>query len=107
MLDALRDPPPAGAGCTASRPDCTCWSRSRRDVDDRDLAERARAAGVLVQPLSRHRIAAGAPGLVLGYAAHPPDRIREAVARLGATLRGWPSVRYPGYPAGRGSSSGS
>ena len=58
------------------------------DVDDRDLAERARAAGVLVQPLSRHRIAAGPPGLVLGYAAHPPDRIREAVARLGASLRG-------------------
>ena len=56
-------------------------------ADDRRLAERAWEAGVLVQPLSWHRVAAGPPGLVLGYAAHPPDRIREAVARLGASLR--------------------
>ncbi len=55
-------------------------------LDDRDLAERARDAGVLVQPLSMHRVRPGPPGLVLGYAAHSPDRIREAIARLGASL---------------------
>jgi GntR family transcriptional regulator/MocR family aminotransferase len=55
-------------------------------TDDQALAERARAAGVLVQPLSWHRMRPGPPGLVLGYAAHSPDRIREAIARLGASL---------------------
>jgi GntR family transcriptional regulator/MocR family aminotransferase len=50
------------------------------------LAERASAAGVVVHPLSRHRAGPGAPGLVLGYAAQPPDRIREAIALLGAAL---------------------
>jgi GntR family transcriptional regulator/MocR family aminotransferase len=42
---------------------------------------------VLVHPLSTHRITPGPPGLVLGYAAQAPDRIREAVARLGAVSR--------------------
>ena len=55
-------------------------------TDDHALAERARAAGVLVQPLSWHRMLPGPPGLVLGYAAHSPDRIREAIARLAASL---------------------
>jgi GntR family transcriptional regulator / MocR family aminotransferase len=54
---------------------------------DTDLAERAAAAGVLVHPLSWHRHRPGPPGLVLGYAAHPPDRLREAAARLGPALR--------------------
>ena len=57
-------------------------------VDDVGLAQRASAAGVLVQPLSRHRFRPGPPGLVLGYAAHPPDRIREAIAVLGRTVAG-------------------
>jgi GntR family transcriptional regulator/MocR family aminotransferase len=39
-----------------------------------------------VHPLSRHRIAAGESGLVLGYAAHPPDRLREAAKRIAAAL---------------------
>jgi GntR family transcriptional regulator/MocR family aminotransferase len=55
-------------------------------LDDVTLAERASAAGVVVHPLSRHRAGPGAPGLVLGYAAQPPDRIREAIALLGAAL---------------------
>ncbi|NMH82524.1 PLP-dependent aminotransferase family protein [Pseudonocardia xinjiangensis] len=54
-------------------------------LDDRVLAERARDSGVLVQPLSWHRVADGPPGLVLGYAAHPPGRIHDAIARLGAS----------------------
>ncbi len=52
------------------------------DLDDTALAARAREAGVLVHPLSRHRIRPGPPGLVLGYAAHSPDRLRDAVRRL-------------------------
>lgn len=52
--------------------------------DDRELADRARAAGVVVHPLSRHRVAPGPPGLVLGYAAQTPDRIHDGIARLAA-----------------------
>jgi GntR family transcriptional regulator / MocR family aminotransferase len=55
-------------------------------VDDAALADRARTAGILVQPLSAHRQGHGPPGLVLGYAAHPPDRIRQAVRRLAQIL---------------------
>ncbi|MDN5934313.1 MAG: PLP-dependent aminotransferase family protein, partial [Pseudonocardia sp.] len=54
--------------------------------DDRVLAARAREAGVLVQPLSQHRVAPGPAGLVLGYGAQTPDRIRHGIARLAATL---------------------
>ncbi|MCO1653544.1 MocR-like pyridoxine biosynthesis transcription factor PdxR [Pseudonocardia humida] len=57
-------------------------------LDDVALAERARAAGVVVHPLSRHRQREGPAGLVLGYAAHPPDRIRAAIALLGRSLPG-------------------
>ncbi|CAO5234972.1 arsenite transporter [Frankia sp. AgKG'84/4] len=51
-------------------------------ADDMVLAERLCAEGVLVLPLSRHRRRPGPPGLVLGYAAHPPDRLREAAATI-------------------------
>jgi GntR family transcriptional regulator/MocR family aminotransferase len=43
-------------------------------------------AGVLVQPLSWHRQRPGAPGFVLGYAAHTPDRLHEAARRIGQAL---------------------
>jgi GntR family transcriptional regulator/MocR family aminotransferase len=43
------------------------------------VAERALAAGVAVQPLSYHRLRPGPPGLVIGYAATTPDRLREGV----------------------------
>jgi GntR family transcriptional regulator/MocR family aminotransferase len=55
-------------------------------TDDAAAAARIRAAGVGVQPLSVHRVAPGPPGLVLGYAAHPPDRLREAVRRIAAAV---------------------
>jgi GntR family transcriptional regulator/MocR family aminotransferase len=55
--------------------------------DDVALAADADAVGVLVHPLSTHRITPGLPGLVLGYAAQAPDRIREAIARLGVVSR--------------------
>lgn len=55
-------------------------------ADDEALAERAEAAGVRVQPLSWHRQQAGPPGLIIGYAAQPPDRLREAVRRLAEVI---------------------
>jgi GntR family transcriptional regulator/MocR family aminotransferase len=55
-------------------------------ADDVVLADRVAAAGVQVQPLSWHRRRPGPPGLVIGYAAHPPDRLAEAAARIGRAL---------------------
>ena len=57
------------------------------DLVDADLAEQAGRAGVLVHPLSWHRQHSGPPGLVLGYAAHPPDRLRDAVHRIATAMR--------------------
>jgi len=51
-------------------------------VDDAELAHRIGIAGVLVHPLSWHRQRPGPPGLVLGYAAHSPDRLQEAMRRV-------------------------
>ncbi|MGY1668356.1 MocR-like pyridoxine biosynthesis transcription factor PdxR [Geodermatophilus sp. SYSU D00696] len=58
----------------------------RPDADDVELAAQAREAGVLVHPLSWHRVRPGPPGLVLGYAAAPPGRLTEAVTRLARVL---------------------
>jgi GntR family transcriptional regulator / MocR family aminotransferase len=55
-------------------------------TDDAAAAARIRATGVGVQPLSFHRVAPGPPGLVLGYAAHPPGRLHEAVRRLATAI---------------------
>jgi GntR family transcriptional regulator/MocR family aminotransferase len=55
-------------------------------VDDRRLAEELLEVGVVAHPLSWHRVAGGAPGLVLGYAATSPDRLQEAVARISKLL---------------------
>jgi GntR family transcriptional regulator / MocR family aminotransferase len=41
---------------------------------------------VLVHPLSWHRQRPGVPGLVLGYAAHTPDRLQEAAWRIARAL---------------------
>jgi GntR family transcriptional regulator/MocR family aminotransferase len=52
-------------------------------VDDEAVAERARAAGLGPLPLSRMRLAGGGPpGLVLGYAAHPPGELESGVEQL-------------------------
>ncbi|MGK5684383.1 PLP-dependent aminotransferase family protein [Actinoplanes sp. URMC 104] len=56
------------------------------DEPDIALAQRAAAAGVLVHPLSWHRMTPGPPGLILGYAANPPDRLAEAARRLGQVM---------------------
>jgi GntR family transcriptional regulator/MocR family aminotransferase len=71
---------PAGLHLLVTFPD--------RDLDDLDLAERIGRAGVLVHPLSWHRQRPGTPGLVLGYAAHTPDQLREAARRIARALTG-------------------
>lgn len=53
---------------------------------DEELASAILAAGVLVHPLSWHRIRPGPPGLILGYAAQPPDRLREAARRIAGVI---------------------
>ena len=57
--------------------------------DDTELASRLQHDGVLVHPLSWHRVASGPPGLVLGYAAHSPDQLREAARRITRAVRAW------------------
>jgi GntR family transcriptional regulator/MocR family aminotransferase len=59
-----------------------------RTGSDTDLAEAILRAGVLVQPLSWHRQRPGVPGIVLGYAAHPPDQLHEAARRIAQVLSG-------------------
>lgn len=54
--------------------------------DDVEIAARIREVGVLVQPMSWHRHRTGPPGLLLGYAANSPDRLYEAVRRIGAVV---------------------
>lgn len=56
-------------------------------ADDTELAARLEQCGVRTHPLSWHRQLDGPPGLVLGYAALPPDRLLEAARRMGRTLR--------------------
>nr|WP_221381728.1 PLP-dependent aminotransferase family protein [Actinoplanes polyasparticus] len=56
------------------------------DEPDTRTAERAAKHGILVHPLSWHRMTPGPPGLVLGYAANPPDRLAEAARRLGQVM---------------------
>jgi GntR family transcriptional regulator/MocR family aminotransferase len=56
-------------------------------VDDVALAGELRDAGVQVHPLSWHRRRPGPPGLVLGYAAQSPDRLRAAGASIGRVVR--------------------
>lgn len=53
------------------------------NVDDADLSERARDAGIAVQPLSALRHAPGAPGVVIGYGPHPPARLEGAIETIG------------------------
>jgi GntR family transcriptional regulator/MocR family aminotransferase len=56
-------------------------------AEDTELADLIRHAGVVTHPLSWHRHRPGPPGLVLGYAAHPADRLREAAHRIALVVR--------------------
>jgi GntR family transcriptional regulator / MocR family aminotransferase len=57
-------------------------------VDEDAVAARARALGFSAQPLGRYRHAPGRPGVVLGYAAVTPERIRAAAPDLAAAIAG-------------------
>jgi GntR family transcriptional regulator/MocR family aminotransferase len=57
-------------------------------VADTDLADRIGLTGVRVHPLSYHCAGDIAPGLVMGYAAHTTDQLREAVRRIAQVLNG-------------------
>ena len=59
-----------------------------RPGPDTDLAEAILRAGVLVHPLSWHRQRPGVPGILLGYAVHPPDQLHEAARRIAQAVRG-------------------
>jgi GntR family transcriptional regulator / MocR family aminotransferase len=53
------------------------------NTDDVAMADELCDAGVLVHPLSWHSHRPGPPGLLIGYAAHTPDRLRAAAAIIG------------------------
>jgi GntR family transcriptional regulator / MocR family aminotransferase len=56
-------------------------------VDDAALARRAASAGIGALALSGTRIrSAGPPGLAIGYAPVPPDRLRAAIEALGTMV---------------------
>jgi GntR family transcriptional regulator/MocR family aminotransferase len=56
-------------------------------IDDEALAGAAQRAGLGPVPLSRLRLGpGGSPGLVLGYAANPPDELVRAVRTLAGLL---------------------
>jgi GntR family transcriptional regulator/MocR family aminotransferase len=67
---------------------------------DLDIVDKVREAGVLVHPLSWHRQRPGVPGFVIGYAAHPPGRLREAAQRIAAIVRPLRSPAEPGAQRG-------
>lgn len=53
-----------------------------REYDDEDVARALADSGVVVDPLSRHRMRPGPPGFVLGYAAHSAGRLETAIGLL-------------------------
>jgi GntR family transcriptional regulator/MocR family aminotransferase len=66
--------------------------------DDVAVAAAARAAGLIVEPLSRfYTTPATNSGLVLGFAGFRPDVLRDATKHLGDVLR--QSITAPGRAA--------
>ena len=57
-----------------------------RVLDDRQLARDLRLDGVLVEPLSPHRVEPGPPGLILGYASLAAGRLTTAAQIIGRRL---------------------
>lgn len=81
LLDGL-DALPPGASVTGVAAGLHLLVILPDGVDDVVLVEKLSEAGVVAHPLSWHRRLPGPPGLVLGYAAHTPDRLREAAATI-------------------------
>jgi GntR family transcriptional regulator / MocR family aminotransferase len=77
------------------------------ELDDREAAARARAAGVIVEPLSQHAFAPPVrQGLNLGFAAFTEAEMREGAVRLrGALLQTCPTKWGRGTAAGGGGGS--
>ncbi|MGI8415983.1 MAG: hypothetical protein ACR2P2_07180 [Nakamurella sp.] len=94
LLEALREQlPTAQIQGVAARLHLVVTLPDAAGGDDVALAARVLAAGVRVQPLSIHRMRPGRPGLVLGYAAETPDRLRVAARRIAtAMLAGRPDA---------------
>jgi len=65
------------------------WFRDR-DVDDRAIAQRLKADGFAVQPMSRFHLSPARPGLVFGIARVAPAQVQAQVARLAAIVREHP-----------------
>ena len=59
----------------------------QRVLGDVRVVNPVRKAHEQVQPLSQHRLRLGPPGLVIGYAATTPDRLREGVRLLATAVR--------------------
>jgi GntR family transcriptional regulator/MocR family aminotransferase len=58
-------------------------------IDDRVVSRRAADLGVVAPPLSSYHLEGSPrPGLLLGYAAHTPSQIRNAVRQLATAIRG-------------------
>ena len=89
LLTALREYLPAASvqGVAAGLHLLITFPGKAGQVDDEALATRLRTAGVLVHPLSMHRLRPGPPGLVLGYAAHPPGQLRDAALRIAQAVQ--------------------
>jgi GntR family transcriptional regulator/MocR family aminotransferase len=89
LLGALREHLPEARvrGVAAGLHLLVTFGEGNAALDDAELADRIHRAGVLVHPLSWHRQRPGAPGLVLGYAVHTPDQLREAARRIASITR--------------------
>lgn len=89
LLAALRDQLPSATvqGVAAGLHLLITFPDLDGRVDDEVLAREILTAGVLVQALSLHRVRTGPPGLIVGYAAQPPDRLREAGRRIAGVIR--------------------
>ena len=89
LLTALREHLPAARvqGVAAGLHLLITLPAAAGDIDDAALASQLQTAGVLVHPLSMHRQRPGPPGLVLGYAAHPPGQLRDAALRIAQAVQ--------------------
>lgn len=63
-------------------------TRFKQRVDDIAVANAAREAGLVIEPLSRfYASPAGATGMLLGFAGFRPEALRDAVHRLAPIVR--------------------
>ncbi|PPK94596.1 GntR family transcriptional regulator/MocR family aminotransferase [Kineococcus xinjiangensis] len=77
---------PAGLHLVATLPGPASAHTGDAAARELHLAAALAAEGVRVQPLSMHRLTPGPAGLVLGYAATPPDLLREAARRIAVAV---------------------